>query len=127
MVTVSLAARSSRVPLPLRRLQILCVSWQLSRSSGLPPLETGMISSTSARMGCGTQPGQSGRTHRGLCCPGMVLRVLSTGSPHRAQWSDWALTSRLMRRRAVPLVVRGSGLVTRFYLFGVCGVAEYAG
>ena len=50
-------------------LQHRCVNWTLFQANGSPPRLTGMISSTSALIGCG------------------VFNVLSTGLPHMAHTS----------------------------------------
>ena len=50
-------------------LQHRCVNWTLFQASGSPPRLTGMISSTSALIGCG------------------VFNVLSTGLPQMAHTS----------------------------------------
>src|SRR5699024_300321 len=79
-----------RSMLERRMLQALCARRQFDRRWGLPPLEMGMISSTSGLPGCG------------------VGSVWSTGSPHRWQLCSSRRTRLRIARRFVPFCVRGS-------------------
>lgn len=64
-----------------------------------------MSSSTSARLGCGTQPGQLWPRHLGPCWPGRTVRVLSTSSPPTAQCVSSARTRARSCRRRCPLAL----------------------
>lgn len=98
VVVLLMAWHSLMVRLPLRRLQMRCMSRVLSRAYGDPPRERGRSSSTSGRMSCGTQPAQLPE-HLGPCFPGVMVRVLSTHPPHNAQWVSSASTRARSCRR----------------------------
>lgn len=109
---LSLSGNCSRVgggafcrPSPLVRLQWRWLSRQLLRSVGLPPLLRGTISSTSERIGCGTQPGHPSPLHRLPCRPQAIVSVLSTMSPHRWQRSSSASTWAMTCRRRWPFAL----------------------
>src|SRR5690606_20641438 len=95
------------VPLPRFWLQMRCVSRQFERSYGEPPRLMGTISSTSARMGCGTHPVHGAPPHLGPCSPVCMPRVLSTHSPHSAQCVSVASTRARSCLRLCPLAERG--------------------
>lgn len=85
----SCARAYSSLRLLLSRLQRRCVSLTLSHASGSPPRDTGMISSTSALIGCGERSD------------------LSTGCPQIAHVSYAASTRCLSCRRRCPFALRG--------------------
>lgn len=101
------AFASVRVIVPFHWLHSRCMRLVLLRSSGEPPRARGRSSSTSARRGCGTQPMHSGFAHRGPCEPCSMVSVLSTRSPHSAQWSSLANTRARSSRRRWPLALAG--------------------
>lgn len=75
--------------------------------SGLPPFERGIISSISALIGCGMQPGHLGFLHFRLCVPHCIVSVLFTGFPHRAQLFCVASMWFLIWRRRWPFAFAG--------------------
>lgn len=92
-------------------LQHRCVSWTLFHASGSPPRLTGMISSTSALIGCG------------------VFNVLSTGLPQMAHTSYAASTLCLSMRRRYPLLTRSLRrllMVIPSYEVLVSGISDMA-
>jgi hypothetical protein len=133
---VSAWRASLSVRLDFHWLQVLCMSAQLSGECGDPPRETGMSSSTSGLIGCGMQPGHGWPcgvvpAHLGVCCPGMVVRVLSMGWPHSAQWVSRARMRARSCLRRWPFCLRGSGFAMggspRGYVCDVSGVGHYGG
>jgi len=104
VVSVSTGFRS---PFPRFWLQIRCASCVLDRSYGDPPRLIGTISSTSARIGCGTHPWHGGPGHLGPCLPGWMVSVLSTHCPHSAQCVSVARTLARTCLRLCPLADRG--------------------
>ena len=96
---------SVRVESDLNWLQLRCMRWQLRLSYGDPPRDLGMSSSTSPRWGWGRHPGQTPPGHFFPCPPGVVVSVLSTRSPQRAQWVSSALTRLVSSRRRWPLAL----------------------
>ena len=105
LVSITTGLRLGRCggPLPRLLLHALCARWQFLRSNGLPPWDTGMISSTSPRLGCGVQPVQSVLRHFGPCEPFRYVKVLSTGSPQSQQMLSSRLTRLTTLLRAAPL------------------------
>ena len=98
-----LVRASARVMSPLNRLCSRCMRWQLDRRYCDPPRDRGMSSSTSARIGCGTQPAHPLPLHLGPCTPGDMVRLRSTGSPQSAHVDSSRLTRLTSCRRLCPL------------------------
>ena len=107
----------------LALLHLRWVSWRLERSSGDPPFARGMISSISARIGCGVHPVHSGFRQSLRCLPGMYFNVLLTGCPQMPQLVSSALTRATSCRRRCPLppsvLVRSNAIVDFLMRVGV--------
>lgn len=100
-------ASSFGVRSPIHWLQRRHVSVQFSSESGEPPRDTGMISCTSPRRGCGVQPRHPVCGHLGPCLPATMLSVLSMGSRQSQQWVSRARTRLMSSLRRCPLARRG--------------------
>lgn len=97
--------------LPFRWLQILCVSWVLSKLTGDPPRLNGMISSSSQLSGCG------------------VLSVRSMGLPQSAQIGigpSAAMCLALHLRRAAPFWYLPDPALLLMIAYSLSGLVAWA-
>lgn len=117
------ALASASVIADFHWLQVRCMRWVFLRSSGEPPRDRGMSSSTSARMGWGTHPMHPSRGHFGPCSPGVLLSVLSTGWSHSAQLVSSASTRLRSSLRLCPLALCAGVATFNRLPLGLCFTA----